>query len=67
MADEYSKGQTAVKAAVPLVVIAGVEAASALLPLVNVNIDKATLYTIGVGCYSAYVAVSNWFKNRKKG
>jgi ABC-type enterobactin transport system permease subunit len=62
----YSVKQTATKAAIPLGVIAGVETVAAVLPLVNVNIDKATLYTIGVGVYSAIVAISNWLKNRHK-
>lgn len=63
---KYDAGLTVKKTAIPLVVIALVEAASAALIAAGVNIDKAILYQIGIGGYAALIGFINWIKNRKK-
>ena len=68
MADDntYSPSITAAKAALPLFIIAIVEAAYAALTAKGIAIDKALLYQVAVGGYAAIIGFVNWLKNRNK-
>jgi hypothetical protein len=62
----YNPVTTAQKAAVPIVVMVGVEVAAALLPKMGVDLGRDLLYQIGILAYSGFLGFTNWLKNKHK-
>jgi len=65
-ANTYNPLTTGIKAAPPVAVVAIVETLCPVLQAHGVDIDRAFCYSVLMGSYAVYLAVSNWLKNRKK-